>query len=107
MTWAGQSQLRSAKIRIDEIDEEKYVYNHSLIEGEALMEKIDYISYEVQFEPTPEGGSKNKMISKYHTKGDIELNEAIKEEIKVRKDRALIMYKAVEAYLIQNPEAYA
>ncbi|GMN63413.1 hypothetical protein TIFTF001_032496 [Ficus carica] len=104
---AGQSQLRSAKIRVDELDEEKCVYNHSLIEGDALMDKLEYIYYDVKFEPTPEGGSKNKVISKFHTKDGVELNDDVKEELKARKDRALVIYKAVEAYLVQNPDAYA
>ena len=80
------------------------MYNYSMIEGDALMDNLEYISYEVKFEPTPEGGSKNKMVSKYHTKGDIELKE---EEIKAGKEKPLVMYKVVEGYLLQNPEAYA
>lgn len=98
------SQLKSVKNRVDKLDEENYVYNYSVIEGDALTDNLEYISYEVKFEPTIEGGSKNTMASKYHTKGDIELKE---EEIKAGKEKALVMYKVVEGYLLQNPDAYA
>lgn len=68
------------------------------------MEKFESIAYEVKFEPTPDGRSKNKMTSTYYTKGDFELKE---EDIKAGKERALGMYKVVEAYLLQNPDTYA
>lgn len=90
--------------RVDEVDDENYVYNYTLIDGDiSVMEKLEFISYEVKFEATPEGGSKNKMVSKYHTKGDIVLNE---EDIKAGREKALGMYKVVEAYLLQNPDIY-
>lgn len=93
------------KNRVDAVDEENFVYSYTLIEGDSLvMEKLEYISYEVKFEALADGGSKNKMVSKYHTKGGIVLNE---EDIKAGKEKALGMYKVVEAYLLQNPDAYA
>ncbi|XP_031396037.1 major allergen Pru ar 1-like [Punica granatum] len=98
------SHLSFVKNRVDELNEETFTYKYTLIEGGPLMDKLESISYEVKFEPTPEGGSKNKMRSTYYTKGDIELKE---EDIKEGKSRALGMYKLCEAYLTQNPEAYA
>lgn len=77
---------------------------YTYIEGDALADKLESIAYEVQFEPTPEGGSKNKMTSKYYTKADVVLSE---EEIKAGKDNAVEIYKIVEAYLLQNPDVYA
>ena len=98
------SQLNSVKNRIDELNEENHSYKYTYIEGDALADKLESIAYEVQFEPTPEGGSKNKMTSKYYTKADVVLSE---EEIKAGKDNALEIYKIVEAYLLQNPDVYA
>ncbi|MBA0813341.1 hypothetical protein Gohar_027200 [Gossypium harknessii] len=69
-----------------------------------MMDKLEKISYEVKFESTADGGSINKMTSTYYTKGDFVLTE---EEIKAGKEKALAMYKVVEAYLLQNPDAYA
>lgn len=75
-----------------------------MIEGDALAEKLEFITHEVQYEPTPDGGSKNKMTKKYHTKGDIVIKE---EDIKAGKEKTLGMYKVAEPYLLQNPDAYA
>ncbi|KAF8030814.1 hypothetical protein BT93_D0108 [Corymbia citriodora subsp. variegata] len=95
------NQLSSIKNRMDELNEETFTYKYTIID---LEEKFESIVYEVKFEPTSEGGSKNKMTSTYYTMGDVELKE---EDTKVGKERALGMYKVAEAYLLQNPEAYA
>lgn len=97
------SQVKCIKNRIDELDLENFSYKYSLIEGDGLLNKLDKITYDVKFEPTPDGGSKNKMSSTYYTKGDMVLTE---DEIKEGKEKALGMYKIVEAYLLQNPDAY-
>ncbi|KAL3727774.1 hypothetical protein ACJRO7_032512 [Eucalyptus globulus] len=94
------SQLSSMKNRVDMLNKETFAYKHTMID---LEERFESIAYEVKFEPTPDGGSKNKMTSTYYVKGDIELKE---EDIKTGKERALGMYKVVEAFLLQNPNAY-
>uniref|UniRef100_A0A2N9HG99 Bet v I/Major latex protein domain-containing protein n=1 Tax=Fagus sylvatica TaxID=28930 RepID=A0A2N9HG99_FAGSY len=103
INFAEGSQFKSVKNRIDELNEENYSYKYTYIEGDALADKLESIAFEVQFEPTPEGGSKNKMTSKYHTKADVVLKE---EEIKAGNDKTLEIYKILEAYLLQNPDAY-
>ncbi|XP_056168606.1 major allergen Pru av 1-like [Syzygium oleosum] len=95
------SQLGKMKNCVDELNEETFVYKHTMID---LKEKFEFIAYEVKFEPTPDEGSKNKMTSMYYTKGNVELKE---EDIEAGKERALGMYKVAEAYLLQNPDAYA
>ncbi|MBA0870695.1 hypothetical protein Goshw_016084 [Gossypium schwendimanii] len=98
------SQVKFIKNRVDELDEKNFSFKYSLIEGDGMMDKLEKISYEVKFESTADGGSINKMTSTYYTKGDFVLTE---EEIKAGKEKALAMYKVVEAYLLQNPDAYA
>ncbi|XP_022847661.1 major allergen Pru ar 1-like [Olea europaea var. sylvestris] len=100
--YAG-GNFSSVKYHIDELDETTYTYNYTLLEGGALTEGLEKITYEIKFEPAPNGGSINKVTSKYYTKGDFALKE---EEIKTGKERVLGMYKVVEAYLLQNPDAY-
>jgi len=104
VTFAEGSQFSTVKNRIDELNEKTYSYKYTVIEGDALTDKLELIVHEVQFEATAERGSKNKMTTKYHTKGDIVIKE---EEIKAGKEKVLGMYKVVEAYLLQNPDAYA
>ncbi|KAL3506004.1 hypothetical protein ACH5RR_031386 [Cinchona calisaya] len=103
INFAEGSHFGSLKYQIDELNEETYTYNYTLIEGGALTDKLEKITYEVKFEPTPEGGSVSKVTSKYYTKDDFVLNE---EEIKAGKEKVLGMYKVVEAYLLQNLDAY-
>lgn len=56
-----------------------FPYKYSLIDGDGLMDKLEIITYEIKFEPTPEGGSRNKTLSTNYIKGDIVLTE---EEMK-------------------------
>lgn len=92
------------KYNIDELNKESYVYNYTLVEGDALTDKLEKIAYEVKFEELPNGGTVAKVTSKYFTVGDFVVNE---DEIKAGKEKATGMYKAVEAYLVQNADAYA
>ncbi|KAL3727543.1 hypothetical protein ACJRO7_032302 [Eucalyptus globulus] len=98
------SQLRSMKNQVDELNEETFTYKYNMID---LREKFESIGYEVKFKPTPDGNSKIKMTSTYYTKGNFKLKE---EDIRARKERALGMEcripGVVEAYLLQNPNAY-
>ncbi|XP_059630136.1 major strawberry allergen Fra a 1.07-like [Cornus florida] len=74
-------------------------------EGDASMDKqIESISDEVKLELSLNGGTVSKMTSKYYAKGDVELSE---EFIKAGKEKAMGMYKVIESYLLQNPDAYA
>lgn len=83
------------------MSKETFTYKHTMIN---LMDKFESIAYEVKFEPTPNGTSKNKMTNTYYTKGNVVLKE---KDIKAGKERALGMYKVAETYLLQNPNAYA
>lgn len=74
-----------------------------MIEGDALGDKLDSISYEVKFEES-NGGCICKMTTKYIGFGDFIVKE---EEIKAGKDSAIGIYKAVESHLLQNPNLYA
>ncbi|PPD81068.1 hypothetical protein GOBAR_DD21996 [Gossypium barbadense] len=57
-----------------------------------------------RLEASPGGGSMCKTSSKYYTIGDIELKE---EAIKAGKEKASgVLFKAIEAYLLANPDAF-
>lgn len=97
------SKIGYLRHQIDDLNEENYVYNYTLIEGEGMMDKIDKISYEVKFEASCAGGTISKMTTKVYAKNNFELKE---EEIIAGKEKVMGMYKIVEAYLLQNPDAY-
>lgn len=101
--YAG-THINHLKHRIDAVDEEKLTYSYTVIEGDDLLGKIESISYEIKFEASPDGGSKCTNSIKYHPKAGAQINE---EEIKAGKEKAMAVYRAVEAYLLANPNAYA
>lgn len=92
------------KHRVDALDKEKMTYSYTMVEGGELADKIESISYEIKMEVSPDGGCKGTNVSKYHPKPGVVINE---EEIKAGKEKATAVFKAVEAYLLANPGAYA
>ncbi|KAK4434068.1 Major allergen Pru ar 1 [Sesamum alatum] len=103
INFAQGSPFKCVKYRVDVLDEKTFTYGYTLIEGDSLAANLEKITYEVKFEQSTDGGSVSKVTSKYYTLGDFTLKE---EEVKAGKERVLAMYKAVEAFLIQNPDAY-
>ncbi|XP_057957678.1 major allergen Pru ar 1-like [Malania oleifera] len=104
ITFGEGSHLKYMKHKIEEVDEEKLTYKYTVIEGDALLEKLESISYEIKMESTPDGGCKGSNTSTYYPKPGFEAKE---DEIKAGKEKAKAIYKAAEAYLIANPDIYA
>ncbi|KAL3727744.1 hypothetical protein ACJRO7_032482 [Eucalyptus globulus] len=102
--FAEGGHLKFLKHKIDFLDTENLVCKYTLIEGDVIFDKIEKVIYEVQFLASSNGGCICKMISEYHAKGDVELNE---EDIKRGKEKAMGLYKVVEEFLLANPDAYA
>ncbi|CAN4086457.1 unnamed protein product [Withania somnifera] len=92
------------KYRVDDLNEETYKYKYTLIEGDGPVDNLEKITCDVKFEQSADGGSISKVTSSYYTVGDFKIKE---EEINAGKEKVFAMFKAVEAYLLQNPEAYA
>ncbi|PRQ39336.1 putative START-like domain, Bet v I type allergen [Rosa chinensis] len=76
---------------------------YSMIEGDAISDKIEKISYETKLVASSDGGSVIKSTSNYHTKGDVEIKE---EHVKAGKERAAGLFKIIESHLLANPDAY-
>ncbi|PIN13408.1 hypothetical protein CDL12_13977 [Handroanthus impetiginosus] len=104
INFAEGSPFKYVKYHVDELNEETFTYGYTLVEGDSMDDKLEKITYNVKFEQSSDGGSISKVTSKYYTTGDFTLKE---EEVKAGKERVLAMYKAVEAFLIENPDAYA
>ena len=97
------SHFNYMKQKVEALDKENFLYSYSVIEGDALMNTLEKITYDTKLGPSAVGGSVCKTTSKYYTIGDFELKE---EGIKAGKEKALGIFKAVEAYLLANPDAY-
>ncbi|PRQ38105.1 putative START-like domain, Bet v I type allergen [Rosa chinensis] len=88
------------KINLGEGSEYSY---YSMIEGDAISDKIEKISYETKLAASSDGGSIIKSTSNYHTKGDVEIKE---EHVKAGKERAAGLFKIIESHLLANPDGY-
>ncbi|KAK1315770.1 hypothetical protein QJS10_CPA05g00313 [Acorus calamus] len=93
-----------AKDHIDVLDEENFLFKYSLLEGGRLGKKYEAATYEVSFEESDDGGCVCKMAGTFNAYSDEGFNE---DDINVGRNGVFGMYKAVEAYLIANPDAYA
>ncbi|KAL2229713.1 major allergen Pru av 1-like [Sesamum indicum] len=103
VTFADGSPYKTAKHRIDEIDEENYIYKYSVIGGDALGEDFDSMTHGFKIEVGADGGSICKTTSTFHTKGE---DHVIQEKIKAGKERAKAIFKAVETHLHAHPHEY-
>ena len=88
---------------MDEIDFDKYYVKYTTIEGDALGDTLECIVYENKFEPSG-AGCCFTVIGHYHTKGDAKVNE---QNIAYAKEAIKENVKAVEDYLLANPQVYA
>ncbi|PRQ39324.1 putative START-like domain, Bet v I type allergen [Rosa chinensis] len=97
------SEYSYVKHQIDGLDKDNFVYNYSIVEGDAIGDKVEKISYEIKLVASADGGSIIKSTSHYHCKGEVEIKE---EHIKAGKERAAGLFKIIELYLLGNPDAY-
>ncbi|PON88206.1 Bet v I type allergen [Trema orientale] len=80
ITFGEGSNFNYVKHMVDGVDNENFVYSYSLIEGER------------------------SSTSKYHTVGDVEIKE---EHVKEGKEKASHLFRLIESYLVENPDAYS
>lgn len=87
--------------KIEAVDEANWGYNYSIVGGVGLPDTVEKISFESKLVAGPNGGSIGKVTIKYHTKGDAEPSE---EEIKNGKAKGDALFKAIEGYVLANPD---
>ncbi|RWR76674.1 major pollen allergen Bet v 1-F/I [Cinnamomum micranthum f. kanehirae] len=92
------------KDRVDAIDDQKRVFNYSVIEGGLIGKKVKSTSFELKFEPAADGGSVCKFNAKFEPMEDSLPTEEVTKEI---MEGMTGMFKAIEGYLLANPGAYA
>ncbi|ONI28160.1 hypothetical protein PRUPE_1G127500 [Prunus persica] len=103
ISFGEGSHYSYVKHRIDGLDKDNFVYSYTLVEGDALSDKVEKISYEIKLVASADGGSIIKSSSNYHTAGDVEIKE---EDVKAGKEKATGLFKLIENYLVANPDAY-
>lgn len=84
--------------------DQKRVFKYSVIEGGLIGKKVKSTSFELKFEPATDGGSVCKFYAEFEP---IEDNLPTEEVTKEIMGGMTGMFKAIEGYLLANPEAYA
>uniref|UniRef100_A0A453R247 Bet v I/Major latex protein domain-containing protein n=2 Tax=Aegilops tauschii TaxID=37682 RepID=A0A453R247_AEGTS len=90
------------KERLEFIDADKCECKSTLIEGGGIGTAIETATSHIKVEPAANGGSVVKVESTYKLLPGVEVND----EITKAKDSVTAIFKAAEAYLIANPDAY-
>ncbi|GMN63427.1 hypothetical protein TIFTF001_032507 [Ficus carica] len=103
ITFGEGSEYKYMKHLVDALDTNSLVYNYTIIEGDVLGDGLEKISYETKIVASTDGGSVLKRSSKYHTKGDHKINE---EHAKEANEKASVLIKVIEGYLLANPDTY-
>ncbi|EEF27220.1 major allergen Pru ar 1 [Ricinus communis] len=101
-SFAEGGEVKYIKTRVEATDKDNFTHCYSVIGGEPWMDGLEKTSYEIKVMASPDGGSIVKSISKYYPKEGCKINE---ERVKAGAEKAFGMFKAVEAYVLANPDA--
>jgi hypothetical protein len=101
--YPSGSPFKYVKERVEEVDHTNFKYSYTVIEGGAVGDKLEKICNELKIVAAPGGGSILKISNKYHTKGNHEMKA---EDIKVGKEKAEALLRAVETYLLAHTAEY-
>ncbi|XP_071725343.1 major strawberry allergen Fra a 1.05-like [Rutidosis leptorrhynchoides] len=88
------------KHRIDSIDKDNLTYNYNIIEGDFMTDKVEKICHENKIVAFSDGGSILKMKTSIYTVDGADVSEDV---MKAGQAKAEDMFKAIEAYLSENP----
>ncbi|XP_027901710.1 nodulin-13-like [Vigna unguiculata] len=89
------------KQKVDVVDEENYVYQYTIVEGDLLTEPLEKVCNEYKLVPNSDGGCIVKATRKYYTKGDAELTQ---DFLNSTNQMSALFAKAVDDYLLANPD---
>ncbi|GJN08123.1 hypothetical protein PR202_ga26014 [Eleusine coracana subsp. coracana] len=90
------------KEKLEFLDADKCECKSTLIEGGGIGMAIETATSHIKVEPAADGGSLVKVDSTYKLLPGVE----VKDEIVKAKVSVTAIFKAAEAFLIANPEAY-
>ncbi|GMI80176.1 hypothetical protein HRI_001686900 [Hibiscus trionum] len=101
VTFNFAEGLPQQYVKVEGVDQSNFSYKYSIIKGGPLGDKLEKISYENKFTEAAGGGTVCKSLMKFYTVGDSVFTE---EEIKALIKSTEGIYKALEAYLLANPD---
>ncbi|CAL1397325.1 unnamed protein product [Linum trigynum] len=100
----GGAGLQFVKHKIESLDKESMSMSYTVIEGDPMLAKAEAIAVELRVEAAADGGSKGEHITTVTPKPGVEVKA---EEAMAGKGMAMAVLNAVDAYLVNNPQAYA
>ncbi|XP_027184711.1 major allergen Pru ar 1-like [Coffea eugenioides] len=107
ITFGEGSHYKGLKQRVDGIDKDNFTFSHTILESDAFSDKIEKVANVIKIEASADGGSICKTTRTCHLKRNTnEHIEGANQEIRAAKETSSAMFKAVEAYLIANPDVY-
>ncbi|EHA8590149.1 major pollen allergen Aln g 1-like [Cocos nucifera] len=102
-TEAAKMPVNFLKERVEVSDGENKIFKYSIIGGGLIGLRLKLCSYELKFELGSDGSSVGKLTARYETLDDTDLSE---EEKGMLMEGPLGIMKAVEGFLLANPDAY-
>ncbi|KAJ9546406.1 hypothetical protein OSB04_018949 [Centaurea solstitialis] len=92
------------KLRVDDIDHNNLSLGSTVLEGGDWMQNLESVTYHTKFIPdTANQGSTYKVSSVYKCKDPAKFTQ---ENAKFADEYTKKTFKAIEAYIIANPNAY-
>ncbi|OEL14468.1 Pathogenesis-related protein 1 [Dichanthelium oligosanthes] len=90
------------KERLDFLDVDKCECKSMLMEGGGIAVVVETETSHIKVEPAADGGSVVKVDATYKLLPGVE----VKDEVAKAKESVAATFKAAEAYLVANPDAY-
>lgn len=94
-----------AKHKVDVLDKDNFLYAYTVTESDFFNKKVEKISYDLKFVAAADGGTTIKITAKFYTAGDTEVTPDLMAQIKEASERRALVLKAVESYVLANPDA--
>ena len=102
--WCAAFPWDYVKERVDVLDKEKFECHYTLFEGADFGKKLESANYVLKLVPLPDGGCVYKVTAEFKTIPGVEFTE---EDMQMAKMQDIGQFRALEAYLLANPTAYA
>ena len=91
------------KEKLEFLDADKCECKSTLVEGGGIGVAIESAASHIKVEPAAGGGSVVKVASTYKPMPGVEMKD---DDIAKAKESVTAIFKAAEAYLVANPDAY-
>ncbi|XP_050220156.1 major allergen Pru ar 1-like [Mercurialis annua] len=100
-TFGEGGDAKYIKTKVEATDKDNFTHSYSIFEGEPWMPELEKTTFEIKVEASADGGSVIKSTSKYIPKPGCVISE---EKVKAGSEKAFGMFKAIEAYVLANPD---